>query len=236
MMKFRVSPMIERKYFYASGCIVYENDHFLMIESLRQNVNCSSLSGIRHFVHRRWYHSNEYQKQKCYKRFLLDGIASYPDSVLPLPGNVDAKFEVLVWTDMSFTESFQKQPQHKNVELDITKYIAVVVHAIPGCSGFTSDLQHNKSVDNHKALDEFAETLKDAYTNSMLSFHYDYTVAFTRYDLTDPNGTPVGVSFTDDIYSLANGKSSSIIEDQGGYSCLGTFVHEVAHMNVCLIF
>ncbi|CAC5404246.1 unnamed protein product [Mytilus coruscus] len=87
---------------------------------------------------------------------------------------------------------------------------------IPDCSGFTSDLQHNNSVDNHKALDKFAEMLKDAYTNSMLFFHYDYAVAFRRSDLTDPNGTPVGVSFTDDICSVATGKSSSIIEDQGG--------------------
>lgn len=64
------------------------------------------------------------------KRFLLDGIASHPDSVLPIPGNVDAKVEILAWTDMSFTESFQKQLKQKDVELDITKYIATVVHAV----------------------------------------------------------------------------------------------------------
>ena len=61
---------------------------------------------------------------------LLDGIARHPDSVLPIPGNVDAKVEILAWTDMSFTESFQKQLQQKDVELDITKYIATVVHAV----------------------------------------------------------------------------------------------------------
>ncbi|VDI49252.1 Hypothetical predicted protein, partial [Mytilus galloprovincialis] len=221
---------------FALDGIVYEDDHYLMIESDEQNVNCSYLSGIGHFVHRRWYHSDEYglklnpHSKTNAKRLLLDGIARHPDSVLPIPGNVDAKVEILAWTDMSFTESFQKQLQQKDVELDITKYIATVVHAIPDCSRFTSDLQHNNSVDNHKALDKFAETLKDAYTNSMLSFPYDYAVAFTRDDLTDPHGTPVGVSFTDDICSIADGKSSSIIEDQGGYSCIGTFVHEVAHI------
>ncbi|XP_063404655.1 A disintegrin and metalloproteinase with thrombospondin motifs 3-like [Mytilus trossulus] len=248
---------------FALNGIVYEDGHYLTIEPDEHNVNCSSLSGIRHLVHRRRYHSDEYGlnlKTKCKnttKRFLLDGIASHPDSVLPIPGNVDAKVEILAWTDMSFTESFQKQLKQKDVELDITKYIATVVHAanvlyqhaivdkslnvslyltgavickIPDCSRFTSDLQHNNSVDNHKALDKFAETLKDAYTNSMLSFHYDYAVAFTRDDLTDPHGTPVGVSFTDDICSISDGKSSSIIEDQGGYSCIGTFVHEVAHI------
>ncbi|CAC5415438.1 unnamed protein product [Mytilus coruscus] len=104
---------------FALDGIVYEDNHYLMIKSDKQNVNCSSLSAIRHFVHRRWYHSDEYgfklktASKKATKRFLLDGITSHPDSVLPIPGDVDAKVEILAWTDMSFTESFQNNSNTK---------------------------------------------------------------------------------------------------------------------------
>ena len=48
------------------------------------------------------------------------------------------------------------------------------------CSRFTSDLVRNGTVENHRALDLFAETLAATYGNHSLSFHYDYAVAFTR--------------------------------------------------------
>lgn len=189
---------------------------------------------------------------KLKKKFLF----GLQDDVAPIPGTVDANVEVLVWTDLSYIDSFHQLVQHPHVETDVLKYVATVVHAgnqmfhngikdpslnisifLTGvvicksadCSRFTSDLLHNGTVDNHRALDLFAETLALAYGNHTLRFHYDYAVAFTRYDLVDPNGTPIGVSFTDDICSIRDGKSSSIIEDQGGYTCIGTLVHELAH-------
>ena len=39
----------------------------------------------------------------------------------------------------------------------------------------------------------------------------------------------IGVAFADDICQVKEGKSSAIIEDQGAYSSVGTFVHELAH-------
>ncbi|XP_061171721.1 metalloprotease mig-17-like [Saccostrea echinata] len=183
-------------------------------------------------------------------------IFGLQDHVYPIPGNVNATVEVLVWTDLSYISSFHQLVHHPHVETDILKYVATVVHAgnemfhngikdpslnisvfltgavickSANCSKFTSDLLHNGTVENHRALDLFAETLASTYSNHTLRFHYDYAVAFTRYDLVDVSGTPIGVSFTDDICSIKNGKSSSIIEDQGGFTCIGTFVHEMAH-------
>nr|XP_022287302.1 A disintegrin and metalloproteinase with thrombospondin motifs 18-like [Crassostrea virginica] len=196
--------------------------------------------------------SSRGQLSKLHKKFLF----GLQDNVEPIPGSVDAKVEVLVWTDLSYIDSFHQLVHHPHVETDVLKYVATVVQAgnhiyqngikdpslnislfLTGvvicksmeCSRFTSDLVHNGTVENHRALDLFAETLAATYSNHSLSFHYDYAVAFTRYDLVDANGTPIGVSFTDDICSIKDGKSSSIIEDQGGYTCIGTFVHELAH-------
>ena len=38
-----------------------------------------------------------------------------------------------------------------------------------------------------------------------------------------------GVAFADDICQVREGKSSAVVEDQGAYSSVGTFVHELAH-------
>lgn len=64
------------------------------------------------------------------ERFLVDGIARQPDNVLPTPRNVDAKVEILAWTDLSYVESFQKLVQSQDVEIEILKYIATVVHFV----------------------------------------------------------------------------------------------------------
>ncbi|KAK3094836.1 hypothetical protein FSP39_006873 [Pinctada imbricata] len=188
--------------------------------------------------------------------FLSDGGIK----VVQTPSLVRAEVEVLVWTDLSFMSSFQKLLGNSNVELEILKYISVVVHSgnllfqhgvsdsslnisvtlsgviickTRNCSRFTYDHEINGGVDNHIALNHFAATLRESFRQNSLTFRYDYAVAFTRLDLTDPHGTPIGVSFTDEICSIQNGKSSSIVEDQGGFSCIGTFVHEMSHTLGC---
>lgn len=52
------------------------------------------------------------------------------DDVAPIPGTVDANVEVLVWTDLSYIDSFHQLVQHPHVETDVLKYVATVVHAV----------------------------------------------------------------------------------------------------------
>ncbi|XP_062578416.1 A disintegrin and metalloproteinase with thrombospondin motifs 18-like [Saccostrea cucullata] len=220
-----------------------DSEHLGSFNKRKHRIQQRKQKGLKNFQH----HLSDLQKKF---------IFGLQDHVTPIPGSVNATVEVLVWTDLSYISSFHQLVHHPHVETDILKYVATVVHAgnemfrngikdpslnisvfLTGavicksadCSKFTSSLVQNGTVENHKALDLFAETLATTYGNHTLMFHYDYAVAFTRYDLVDVSGTPIGVSFTDDICSIKNGKSSSIIEDQGGFTCIGTFVHEMAH-------
>ena len=38
-----------------------------------------------------------------------------------------------------------------------------------------------------------------------------------------------GVAFADKICDVKEGKSAAVVEDQGAYISVGTFVHELAH-------
>ncbi|XP_046366277.2 A disintegrin and metalloproteinase with thrombospondin motifs 18-like [Haliotis rufescens] len=174
------------------------------------------------------------------------------------PGSVKGTVEVLVWTDFSMYQSFLKQVGSQgNVDMEITWYVAVVVNAAdkiykdgirdptlnisltlagtivcttPECSRFTESHRINDTVNNHIALDDFAVQLSQAYKETRIHFRFDQATALTRLDIVDPNGTPIGVSFTDKICSLYDGKSSSLVEDQGAFSCVGTVAHELAHV------
>ncbi|XP_067658031.1 A disintegrin and metalloproteinase with thrombospondin motifs like [Haliotis asinina] len=173
-------------------------------------------------------------------------------------GSVSGTVEVLVWTDFSMYQSFLKQVgSYGNIDMEITWYVAVVLNAAdriykdgirdptldisltlagtvvcstPACSRFTEDHRINDTVNNHIALDDFAGQLSEAYKEARIHFRFDQATALTRLDLVDPNGTPIGVSFTDKICSLYDGKSSSLVEDQGAFSCVGTVAHELAHV------
>lgn len=63
---------------------------------------------------------------KLKKKFLF----GLQDDVAPIPGTVDANVEVLVWTDLSYIDSFHQLVQHPHVETDVLKYVATVVHAV----------------------------------------------------------------------------------------------------------
>ncbi|KAL3832609.1 hypothetical protein ACJMK2_024239 [Sinanodonta woodiana] len=172
--------------------------------------------------------------------------------------SINATVEILVWTDYSFYKYFTAlEPDNAHVDSDILRYVATLVNAADvrmkkglsrdpslkisivlsgvvicktsNCSWFIDDFKINNTIDNHVALDHFAETLQANYETNKLHFRYDFAVALTKLDLTDPNSVPIGVANADDICHLKEGESSAVIEDQGAFSSVGTLVHEMAH-------
>lgn len=77
------------------------------------------------------------------------------DDVAPIPGTVDANVEVLVWTDLSYIDSFHQLVQHPHVETDVLKYVATVVHAVCLIFSFTIilSLYRNVLIDFIKGFD-----------------------------------------------------------------------------------
>lgn len=99
---------------------------------------------------------------------------------------MDANVEVLVWTDLSYIDSFHQLVQHPHVETDVLKYVATVVHAV--CLTGPRDnfsftiilsLYRNVLIDFIKCFDFFkSHVFKNWCTKEIFSFKNQFSNFF----------------------------------------------------------
>ncbi|XP_070200593.1 A disintegrin and metalloproteinase with thrombospondin motifs 10-like isoform X2 [Littorina saxatilis] len=110
---------------------------------------------------------------------------------------------------------------------------SVVIAAVPGSSDWTEQYRVKASqwdeVDANLALKAVSNW---AATTDMLPA-YDHLMVFSGYDLSKTvdevtSDKITGLAYTGTVCDT-NGKATSIVEDLGGFQCIGTAAHELGH-------
>ncbi|XP_076451133.1 metalloprotease mig-17-like isoform X2 [Babylonia areolata] len=108
---------------------------------------------------------------------------------------------------------------------------SVVVATAPTSSNWTEQFRQTAgdTVDANNAL----RAISTWASSTDLLPQYDHLMVFTGYDLTKYVGFTTSDSITGLAYTgtlcYTNGKASSIVEDLGGFQCIGTAAHELGH-------
>ncbi|XP_050404914.1 A disintegrin and metalloproteinase with thrombospondin motifs like [Patella vulgata] len=235
--------------------VIHDYDADFIIETIPNSEN-----GLHAIIRRNHFHQQT-KSQEAKSLWPIDILKRSVRNVAPISGSVIGKVEILIWTDYAMYKSFKEHyPTSADIEHEMTKYVAVVINAADrrykagirdkslqlslslsgliicktrNCSSFLENINHEGKVEDDVGLNAFSSELVQQYNKLKLRFKYDHAMALTRLQMVHSNNPLNGLSNVNKICSIKDGKSSSLVDDHGGYSCVGTIVHELAHCLGC---